>query len=238
MSTPPTVTLVIPCFNEEENLSALWSQIEELCISFSGISEVIFINDASTDSTLTLLSELSILDSRIYIINNNTNCGCHMSVKKGFDVGKGEWLIFLPSDLQILPSVVNDLIPYFASSDFIATWRIDRKDPRHRRYISRVYNLVIRLITGVYINDFDSSIAIRNSLYRGISCHLRTTTASLAVEIAAYSVRNGARIAEVPIAHYPRVAGTARGLNWRDTLAAPIHLLNLWFRLRLKRERL
>jgi glycosyltransferase involved in cell wall biosynthesis len=222
------ISLIIPCYNEEKNLPILCKYIKDLINSCSDNIQVIFINDASNDSTLTILNSFMMSSENIVVINNTINIGCHLSVKKGFDCATGEWFIFLPSDLQILPSIILDIVPLMDSSDFVATWRQDRQDLLHRRIISRFYNYIVRFITNIQINDFDSSIAIRSSLYHNISHKLTATTASLAVEIAAHSVRDGARIVEVPIAHYPRTAGTARGLNWRDSLAAPIHLLRLW----------
>lgn len=226
------ISLVIPCYNEEKNLPILWTHIEDLKKSLPGNIQVIFINDASNDSTLSILNLFMMSSKDIVVINNKINIGCHLSVKKGFDYATGEWFIFIPSDLQILPTIILGIIPLMDSSDFVATWRRDRKDLLHRRIVSRFYNYIIRFITGVKLNDFDSSIAIRSSVYQNISHKLRATTASLAVEIATHSVRDGARIVEVPITHYPRTAGTARGLNWRDSLAAPLYLFRLWMLIR------
>ena len=227
-----SISLVIPCYNEEKNLPILWAHIGDLQALFSGNIQVIFINDASNDSTLNILNSYMISSLNVFVINNTINIGCHLSVKKGFDYATGEWFVFIPSDLQILPTIIWDIIPLMDSSDFVATWRRDRQDLLHRRIVSRFYNYIIRFITNVNLNDFDSSIAIRASVYQNISHKLRATTASLAVEIATHSVRGGARIVEVPITHYPRTAGTARGLNWRDSLAAPLYLLRLWMLIR------
>lgn len=232
MNTKFLISLVIPCYNEEANLPILWTHIVELQAIIPDNIQIIFINDASNDSTLQILHSFRMSSPNVVVINNNVNIGCHLSVKKGFDYATGKWFIFIPSDLQILPTIILDIIPLMDSSDFVATWRRERQDLLHRRIVSRFYNYIIRFITNVNINDFDSSIAIRSSVYHRISHKLRATTASLAVEIATHSVRDAARIVEVPITHHPRTAGTARGLNWRDSLAAPLHLLRLWMLIR------
>lgn len=218
----------IPAFNEEENIELVLQD----CIFFSECyrvsCEIVVVNDCSTDGTSLILNKYRNLYSNVKIVENVLNLGCHLSVKRAFDCAEGEWLVFLPADRQIKAEIVHLARPLLDQFDLIATKRVIRKDVFFRRLVSAFYNNILRFITGIKIHDFDSSIIIRKSFYNEIRPFLREKTASLSVEIAVRVSTHLGRVCEIPIPHYPRVAGVARGLNIRDIWAVPSSLFRLY----------
>lgn len=140
-----------------------------------------------------------------------------------FDVAQNEWMLFLPTDLQISAEIVFLAQHYFANTSMICTHRQNRQDPYHRVLLSKLYNILIRSITGLRIHDFDSSVFLRREVYLDIRSRLKSHTASLSVEIVLMVHSDGHKIAEIPIPHYPRTAGVARGMNWRDISHVPLN---------------
>ena len=222
-----SLSVIVPAYNEEYLLLNVILEIYFTCRRHFATFEILIIDDCSTDQTNHIALRLANIYSEIHVIRNSQNLGCHPSLRIGFDNAKMEWLAFLPGDGQIPPTILHDALVQFGGLDFICTDRCQRNDEYHRVFISSIYNRCIRLITGLRIRDFDSSILIRRSKYLLIRDRLRSQSASISVELAVHATLAGARLGELQISHRPRLGGTARGLNWRDIRGVPFNLFRM-----------
>ena len=219
------VSIVIPAFNEAENLEFVVEDCVRTLDELPGEHEIVLVDDASTDGSPAILGTLAAQHPRLRVLRNAENLGCHPSARRGLDEARGDWLLFLPADRQIRADSLHRFLGKTGEADMVCSYRRNRADPPHRVLIGRLYNAIVRVVTGVPFRDFDSSVLIRREAYREVAPQLVANSASLAVELVMRVLTAGYRVGEVEIEHYPRVAGRATGLNGRDVLRVPRNLL-------------
>ena len=122
----PYLSIVIPVFNEQENLHALQEALSPVLRGFGKPYELIYVDDGSTDKSLDILRELQSKDPNIVIIEFSRNFGQHSAIFAGFDQSQGEIVVTLDADLQNPP----EAIPSFSSHDRVRLrrrWRVARR---------------------------------------------------------------------------------------------------------------
>lgn len=148
------VTILIPCFNEEQNLPMLYSHLQKLMDGEKTYHwEVLFVNDGSRDHTLDVIKELRAIDHRISFIDLSRNFGKDAAMLAGFDYATGDSLIIMDADLQHPVEVIPDMIKYWTEGyDDVYAWRITRgKESWLRKYLSILYYHLLQKNTRVEI---------------------------------------------------------------------------------------
>lgn len=148
------VTILIPCFNEEQNLPMLYSHLQKLMDGEKAYHwEVLFVNDGSRDHTLDVIKELRAIDHRISFIDLSRNFGKEAAMLAGFDDATGDSLIIMDADLQHPVEVIPDMIKYWAEGyDDVYARRITRgKESWLRKYLSILYYHLLQKNTRVEI---------------------------------------------------------------------------------------
>ena len=150
------ISIVIPVFNEAENLSALFERLFKVLSGIKYKSEIIFVNDGSKDLSLPiLLKEYQKHPDIIRIIDFNGNFGQHTAIMAGFKESKGNLIITMDADLQNPPEEIPRIISEFESGhDVIGTVRMNRKDTFFRRYASKIVNKLMNKVTGFSLRDY------------------------------------------------------------------------------------
>lgn len=150
------ISIVIPVFNEAENLSALFERLFNVLSGLKYKSEIIFVNDGSKDLSLPiLLKEYQKHPDIIRIIDFNGNFGQHTAIMAGFKESKGNLIITMDADLQNPPEEIPRIISEFESGhDVIGTVRMNRKDTFFRRYASKIVNKLMNKVTGFSLRDY------------------------------------------------------------------------------------
>jgi glycosyltransferase involved in cell wall biosynthesis len=199
------LSLVIPVFNEEENLRPL---AEEIRSALAGLDyEAIFIDDGSRDGSFACLTELAATDDRIVAIRFRRNYGQTAAFAAGFDYARGKVIVTLDADRQNDPADIPRLVAELDKGyDVVNGWRENRQDDLVRRFPSRVANWLIATVSGVRLKD------------RG--CSLRAFRAEVAHDLNLYGELHrfipelvnfaGFTMSEVPVNHRSRVAGTSK----------------------------
>ena len=231
----PNVSCIIPALNEEGSVEAVVRETVVVLDGLPGCHEIIVVDDASTDRTPAILDDLASEVPLPRAIHNQQNLGCHPSETIGFDAAQGDVLFFLPADGQISAQELPRLLQRWPEHDLILTHRAKRADPLGRRFVGRVYNLLLRLILGVPASDIDSSIVISRCLWQRLAGTIGRDSAFIHAEVAFQARRSSAKITQVKIRHYPRLTGQASGLNRRDATRVPIQLVKLWWKLQRSR---
>ncbi len=204
-----TISVVVPFFNEAANLPDL---LEALCRSldlFSPKSEIILIDDGSTDAGGHLVGGKALSDSRIKLITFRRNFGQTAGWSAGIQFACGEVLVFLDADLQNDPAD----IPLVAGKifdegyDVVSGWRRERKDTfLTRRLPSVLANRLISWVTGVHLHDYGCSLkAYRADLLKNIRLY-----GEMHRFLPAYAAFEGAQILEIPVQHHPRRQGKSK----------------------------
>lgn len=206
------LSIIIPIFNEEENIiplcKKLLSELETLGLNF----EIIFINDGSSDETEKILENQSKLDNRLKIINFRKNLGQTAALMAGFDYATGEIIIPMDGDLQNDPKDIKMILEKLNTGyDVVSGWRKDRKDNSIKRVIpSKIANFLISKISGVYLHDYGCSLkAYRKDVLKGVKLY-----GEMHRFIPIYASWEGAKVTEIPVTHHPRIHGKSKyGFN-------------------------
>ena len=206
MEDAPYLSLVVPCYNEQENIPTLLQRVGAALARTGRPFEVIIIDDGSTDDTPRLLREGMATYPWLRVIRMARNGGQSAAFEAGFAAARGELIATIDADLQNDPEEIVRLLPLLNGVDMITGWRKDRQDTGFRRWQSRTANRIRNWITQESVNDSASSLKIYKAhavkglkLFRGGHRYLPTL-----VKMRGYAVR------EEPVKHSPRFAGTAK----------------------------
>lgn len=202
------ISIVIPLYNEEDNVVKLY---EELYAVLSGIPfsyEIIFINDGSSDRTDTLVQELTKQNPNVTLISFRKNFGQTAAMSAGFDHSSGNIIITMDGDLQNDPADIPELLAIIDSGfDVAAGWRHKREDSFFsRRLPSIIANKIISVITGVHLHDYGCTLkAFRKEVTDNINLY-----GEMHRFIPAIASAMGVSIAEVKVNHRPRIHGSSK----------------------------
>ncbi len=219
MDNKPAISIVIPVFNEEDNVQLLYQQIREVCESLRQSYEIVFVDDGSRDRTFEILEEIHSNDPRLKAIRFRKNYGQTAAMAAGFEFARGEVVISMDGDLQNDPADIPRLLAKMDEGyDIVCGWRKNRQDKLwSRRVPSVAANWLIGKVTGVQIHDNGCSLkAYRASVIKNVTLY-----GEMHRFIPAMSTLAGARIAEIPVNHHPRRFGKSKygiGRVWRVAL--------------------
>ncbi len=219
MDEKPILSIVVPVYNEEENVRLLFEKIQAVCETIDDTYEVLFVDDGSRDETFAVLSELSEQNPQLRVVRFRKNAGQTAAMAAGFEFAQGQRIISMDGDLQNDPADIPKLLEKLDEGyDLVCGWRKERQDKfLTRRVPSIVANWIIGKVTGVPIHDNGCSLkAYRASVIKEIPFY-----GEMHRFIPAMSTVVGARIAEMVVTHHPRRFGESKyglGRVWRVML--------------------
>ncbi|MBZ5701353.1 MAG: glycosyltransferase family 2 protein [Acidobacteriia bacterium] len=198
-------SLVVPFFNEQENIPQLYLHLTEVMDGLGEAYELVFIDDGSRDNTYKVLQDIYEHDHRVNLVRLRRNFGQTAALKAGFDFARGDVIISMDGDLQHDPDEIPKFIEKLEEGyDLVSGWRVARKDHwLTRRLPSRVANWMMAKLSGVPVHDFGTTFkAYRREIIQEIQLY-----GELHRFIPALAASAGARIAEVPIVNLERQNG-------------------------------
>ncbi|HUW96295.1 MAG TPA: glycosyltransferase family 2 protein, partial [Anaerolineae bacterium] len=202
------LSVVIPVYNEENNIEPLYRGLKEVLESVGLSYEVVVVDDGSTDGSFEVLRELHRGDQALKVIRLRRNFGQAAAFAAGFDRAVGETVVSMDADLQFDPADIRTLLDKIAEGyDIVSGWRVDRQEALlTRRLPSMAANWLISRITGVRLHDYGCSLkAYRLEVIRNVRLY-----GELHRFIPALASSIGVRLAEVPVSHYPRRYGKSK----------------------------
>lgn len=206
------LSVVIPLYNEEDNVEPLCAALLAALTAQPRGFEIILVNDGSADSTEQKLQQAAAGDARIRVINFRSNKGQTAAMMAGIDYAVGAVIVPMDGDLQNDPrDIVRLLDKLDEGYDLVSGWRRDRQDNFMIRTLpSKIANLVISRVSGVPLHDYGCSLkAYRREVLQGFRLY-----GEMHRFIPIYAHAQGARVAELPVAHHPRKFGQSKyGLN-------------------------
>ena len=200
-----------------------------------GSIEVLVVDDGSTDRTPNLADELAAADPRVRV-HHQENRGYGGALKAGFANARGELVCFSDGDLQFdlreMRRLLDRLDDPARPVDIVIGYRKRRADPPHRTFIAKTYNAIVSLAFGLRVRDIDCAMKLfRREVFDGL--RLDSEGPFLSAELLIKLRARGARIAQVGVTHYPRMAGTNTGASFRKILRTVRDLAmlrwGLWF---------
>ncbi len=206
-SLRPEVSVVIPVYNEVENVPDLHRELTRALETMGRPYEIIVVDDGSRDGTLERLLEIEAADPRLRVLRLRRNFGQTAAFSAGFDHARGDVVVTSDGDLQNdpadIPMVVAKLEEGF---DMVCGWRHHRQDTFSRRLPSQVANRLISWATGVKLHDYGCSLkAMRAEVVKGIRLY-----GEMHRFIPAVASWMGVSLAEVKVNHRPRTRGSSK----------------------------
>lgn len=209
-ASPIALSVVIPVFNEEENVPALCRRLDEALRACGRPYEVVLVDDGSKDGTWDALKAAAATYPALRLIRFRRNFGQTAAMSAGFDAARGDIVVTLDADLQNPPEEIPVLLAKMDEGyDIVSGWRKDRQDEARRTFISRQANKIIRFLTDISedeVHDFGCSLkAYRRDVVSQVRLY-----GEMHRFIPALCKRVGARIADVPVKHAARTAGKSK----------------------------
>lgn len=204
----PELSLFLPVLDEEENLRPMHAKIREALASLGKTAEIIYVDDGSTDKSLSILKELAAEDARVRVISLRRNYGQTAAMSAGIDAAKGDILIPMDADLQNDPKDIARLLDKLNEGyDVVSGWRKNRKDDLILRKIpSQIANKIISWIGGVPLHDYGCSLkAYRRDVIQDVRLY-----GEMHRFIPIYASWAGARVTEIPVDHHARTMGKSK----------------------------
>lgn len=203
----PDLSVVVPIYNEVENLLALRAAIGHALDGGAWTYEVLLVDDASTDGSRKLYQEMLKNDPQLRVVLFRSNCGQTAAMAAGFKYSRGDIVVTMDGDLQNDPADIPRMIERLQDHDIVCGWRHNRKDRALTRLLpSKIANWLISFWTGVWIHDTGCSL----KAYRGWVIRSLTLYSDMHRFIAALSVGVGARITELKVRHHARRFGVSK----------------------------
>ncbi len=230
-----TISIVIPVFNEEENLEELLERCLNTCTGMERDFEIILVDDGSSDQSRNMITKAAEQNpGRIVGLLLNRNYGQHSAIMAGFAEARGDIVITLDADLQNPPEEIQKLVKKADEGfDVVGSVRMHRRDTLFRRWASLMVNKVVQMSTGVDMHDYGCMLRAYNRrvVDAMLQCHERSTF----IPVLANSFAGAT--AEIDVDHAERSAGNSKYGLWKlinlqfDLLTSmttfPLRLLNL-----------
>ncbi len=208
MTKEPYLSVIIPIYNEVENIEELLKRVFEVLKGMGVSFEVIAVDDGSSDGSTELLKGLKANFNELRVVIFRRNFGQSAAMTAGFDLSRGKIVVTMDGDLQNDPKDIPRLVKAIEDGyDVVTGWRKDRKDAFLSRLLpSRVANWIIGKATGVRLHDYGCSLkAYRQEVAKNLLLY-----GDLHRFIPVLAELQGARIKEVVVTHHPRTRGKSK----------------------------
>lgn len=228
------LAVVIPVYNEEENLPHLWPELRSVLEPLGLTFEVVFVDDGSRDRSAELIRGFRDVDPRVRLVRLKANAGETAATDAGFKAARGRWVVTMDADLQNDPHDIPTLLSHLDRWDAVTGWRVNRGegDSLVRRISSRVANRTRNLISDESIQDSGCTFrAFRRECLRGLVLYR-----GFHRFIPTLLKMRGYRVIEVPVRNRPRRFGQSKyGVLNRLFVTTADLLVVRWMKNRLLR---
>ncbi len=223
-------TGVLPAYNEEHNLAHV---VDDVLATFERLDtpcDVLIVDDGSTDRTPQIADDFAARSENVRVLHHPTNLGFGGALKTGYAHAESDLVVVIPTDRQFQCRDLTKCLPFLEDHDVICCVRRRRRDPFARRVASTAYRTLVCLLFGLELDDINCVKIYKLQMIRRID--IESQGPFIDTEILFKLAGLGARIKQVDVPHYPRVAGQATGAGLRAMAKTFLDLFRLRRRLR------
>lgn len=203
-------TIVVPLYNEEDNIARLGEKLKNFLSRSLYKACILFVNDGSTDESSSCIRRICKENADFFYLDMEKNGGLSAALKVGFDYCFSKYVGYMDADMQTDADDFNRLLPYLNDYEFVTGIRADRKDSFFKNLQSKIANGYRRMMTGDGVSDTGCPLKVMHTAYvkripmfNGMHRFLP----------ALMLLQNG-RICQIPVRHYPRLAGKSKYHLW------------------------
>jgi hypothetical protein len=221
------VSLCFPCYNEAQVIEDVLTGACAILPEFLNEFEIVVVDDGSIDHTADIVTRLAQHDGRIRLIRHKVNRGYGAAVTTALRSAVGDWICFTDGDGQFNLLDVPQLLVDAHHADVVIGYRYCRAEKGMRRINARSWNWLIRCILGVRVRDLDCAFKL---FPRRVVEHMQLTAqgACISAELLAHCSQGRLSIREVPVNHFPRLAGRSTGASFSVVAKAFRELPRVW----------
>ncbi len=209
-------TIVVPVYNEEDNIARLEKELAAFLPQSSRKACVLFVNDGSRDGSLALIKDVCGRNADFFYISFVKNCGLSAAIKAGIDTAQSPLVGYIDADLQTAPEDFNELLPYAGEYELVMGIRANRKDSFFKNLQSKIANGFRRRMTGDTARDTGCPLKV---LHTDVAKRLPFFTGMHRFLPALILLEEG-RMKQIPVRHFPRTAGVSKYHLW-NRLVSP-----------------
>ncbi len=209
-------TIVVPVYNEEDNIARLEKELAAFLPQSSRKACVLFVNDGSRDGSLALIKDVCGRNADFFYISFVKNCGLSAAIKAGIDTAQSLLVGYIDADLQTAPEDFNELLPYAGEYELVMGIRANRKDSFFKNLQSKIANGFRRRMTGDTARDTGCPLKV---LHTDVAKRLPFFTGMHRFLPALILLEEG-RMKQIPVRHFPRTAGVSKYHLW-NRLVSP-----------------
>ncbi len=208
----PELSVLVPVYNEVESLQQLHREISEGCRAAVAEYEIVFVDDGSSDGSSPALDALADADPRVSVVHLRRNFGKSPALAAGFERVRGEIVITMDADLQDDPAMIPAFVERIrAGADMVSGWKQKRHDPLDKTLPSRVFNGVVRKLSGVQLHDFNCGF----KAYRAECIQELRVYGGFHRFLPVFAQDRGFKVEELVVHHRPRKHGHSKFGNKR-----------------------
>lgn len=221
----PTLSIVIPVFNEQDSLTELHREIDAVASENGYDVEIIMIDDGSTDESWATMKSIASEDARVQCLRFRRNFGKAAALRAGTNASTGELIVTLDADLQDDPAEIPKLIEELDRGfDLVSGWKKERHDPLGKRIPSRVFNSMVGWLTGVKLHDHNCGFKVyRREIFDEVRLY-----GEMHRFVPVLAAARGFRVSESVVHHRPRVHGRSK-YGWSRLPKGFLDLLTVCF---------
>jgi len=203
----PDISVVIPLYNEQDSLRELHDKIVTVMQSHDFSYEILFIDDGSTDSSVSVIEELVDKNNRVKLLQFRKNYGKSAALAAGFEYARGRYVITMDADLQDDPDEIPNLVDRLKEGyDLVSGWKKVRHDPLIKRWTSKIYNFFTSVFSGIRLHDFNCGLkAYRLDVVKSMHVY-----GEMHRYLPVLAHNNGFRVTEMPVKHFERKHGKSK----------------------------
>jgi glycosyltransferase involved in cell wall biosynthesis len=230
-----SISLVLPAYNEAENIEPLVAEAVPALEANADDYEIIVVDDGSADGTAEVTRRVMESYPAVRLVQHEVNKGFGAAVFTGFTSAVKDWIFYTDADRQFVLSELEQFVPYMDQADLIAGYRAPRRDPFLRVFYGKGWSALCTLMFGYTVRDVDCGFKLfRREIIEKLAPHIESRGATFSIEWLVRAKRAGYRFVELPVSHRPRVAGSQTGANINVITRAFRELIR--FRLQLWRD--
>lgn len=231
----PSISLVLPAYNEAENIEPMVAEATPALESVTADYEIIVVDDGSSDDTAGAARRVMETHDHVRMVQHPINQGFGAAVFSGFTSAQKDWIFYTDADRQFVLAELGNFVPHMDQADLIAGYRAPRRDPFLRVFYGKGWSMLCTLAFGYTVRDVDCGFKLfRREIIEQLAPQIRSRGATFSIEWLVRAKRAGYRFVELPVTHRPRVAGSQTGANLNVITRA---FRELWrFRVQLWRE--
>ncbi len=217
MKSNRDISILVPAYNEAENLEDVIRQLEQVVPVLTSDYEILIIDDGSTDKTYAVAKRLAVKNTHIRVIRHNTNKGFGTTIKDGIEKATKTYIMGLPGDNDTDVSLIEAFIKHLDDADLlIGVMDDNRQRSGIRRVLSRTFVVLMNTVFGLNLTYYNGYIAGKTKLLRSIP--VKSEGFAIFAEMKVRLLSRGVTHKEIPFAHIARKHGQSKAVSWKSFL--------------------